>query len=145
MRVALRRNPLHNRIMARGLTKAVSCSLLVDSRRLSEEAATEIGACIEPGSGKTNLLREYAVLNHWYRHASVWAPNPSHADMEKVTGDFCNLYQKEDPHLPVQPWQRMWILSKSTIVHHRRQRWRQRSSACAPLRQVDTPTSAQSI
>ena len=31
------------------------------------------------------------------------APNPSQMDMEKVRGDFQNLYQREEPHTPGLP------------------------------------------
>ena len=37
--------------------------------------------------GGPDLKREYMVLKRWYHHASVRAPNPSRADMVKVTVD----------------------------------------------------------
>ena len=52
-RVALRRNPFHSRILARGVAIAVRCSL-VEARRRAGEAATEIGACLEPYMGGTD-------------------------------------------------------------------------------------------
>ena len=53
-------------------------------------------ACLDPAVRRSNLCEAYAILKHWYRHASVCVPNPSWADMEKVTGFFWTLYQKEE-------------------------------------------------
>ena len=85
---ALRRNPRHNRNVVRGLTKAVRSSLLVDSQRRADEAATAIGEFLEPEAGETDPCRAYAVLKHWYQHASVRVTNPYQAGMDKVRGDF---------------------------------------------------------
>ena len=73
--------------MTRGLTRAVRWSLMADSQRRSEEAATEIGACLEPAMGGADPRETYAILKHWYRHASAQAPNLSWKDMEKVRGE----------------------------------------------------------
>ena len=48
---ALRRNPRHSRNVARGITRAVRRSLMEDYQRRAEEAATEIGACMETSTG----------------------------------------------------------------------------------------------
>ena len=61
-RTALRRNPHHSRNMARGVTRAVCWSLMADSWRLVEEAAREIGACLEPSTGGVDLRGAYAIL-----------------------------------------------------------------------------------
>ena len=45
----------------------------------------------------------YAILKHWYWHASARAPKTSHMDMEKVRGDLYTLYQKEELHPPGLP------------------------------------------
>ena len=51
VRAALRRNPRHNHNVSRDITKSVRISLLVDSRRRFEEAATAIGAFLDPAAG----------------------------------------------------------------------------------------------
>ena len=71
-----------------------------DSRRQAEEAETEMGSCLELSTGGADPRRAYAILKGWYQHASARAPNPSRADMEKVTGDFQTLYQRVEPHPP---------------------------------------------
>ena len=73
------------------------------SWRREEEAATEIGAYLEPSTGGADSFRAYAILKRSYRHVSAWAPNPSRTDMEKVTGDLQTLYQREEPHPPGLP------------------------------------------
>ena len=49
--------------------------------------------------GEADTHRACAILKQWYRQASAQAPNPSWTDMEKVRGDFQNLYQREEPHI----------------------------------------------
>ena len=102
-RAALRRNPRHSRNVARGLTRSVCRSLMADSRRRAEEAATEIGVCLEPSTGGADPHRAYTILKRWYRYASAWAPNPCPTDMEKVRGDFQTLYQREESQPPGLP------------------------------------------
>ena len=96
----MRRNPCHRRNVARDLTRSVRRYLMADYRRKAEEAATDIGACLEPSTGGADPCGAYATLKWWHRHASVWAPNPSQRYMEKVKGEFQNIYQWEDPHSP---------------------------------------------
>ena len=84
--------------MVRGLTKAMQLSLLVESRILSKEAATEIRACLEKLAGETDPCRSYTILKRWYRHASVRVHIHSQTNMDKVRGDFRTLYQWEDQH-----------------------------------------------
>ena len=50
---------------------------------------------------ETDLFRAYSVLKHFYQHVYTRAPNPSQDNMEKVTGDFRNLYQREESQPPV--------------------------------------------
>ena len=100
---SLRHNPHHNRNVLRGLIKAVQRSLMVDSWGQAEEAAKSIRACMEPSAGETDSHGAYAILKHWYWHASVRAPNPSRTNMEKFRGDFQTLYQSEEPHPPGIP------------------------------------------
>ena len=89
--------------MVRGHTKAFWHSLFVESWRLAEEAATEIGACLEPAAGEMEPRGAYAVRKRWYWHASARAPKPSWTDMGKVGVDLQTLYQREDPHTPGLP------------------------------------------
>ena len=76
---------------------------VVDSQRRADEAAIDIGACMEPSMGGTDPHGAYAILKRWYRHASARAPNPSETDMEKVRGDSQTVYQREEPHTPGPP------------------------------------------
>ena len=61
-RAAFFRNPRHSQNMARGITRTVCRSLMVDSRRRAEEAATEIGACLEPATGEADPCGLYTIL-----------------------------------------------------------------------------------
>ena len=99
----MRRNPCHRRNVARDLTRSVRRYLMADYRRKAEEAATDIGACLEPSTGGADPRRAYTILKRWYRYASAWAPNPCRTDMEKVRGDFQTLYQREESHPPGLP------------------------------------------
>ena len=65
-RAALRRNPCQSQNVARGLMRAVSRYLMVDSWRQAEEAATEIRICLEPATGGEDPCREYGILKRWY-------------------------------------------------------------------------------
>ena len=87
--------------MVRTLTKSVRSFLLVDSRRQAEKAAEDIDACLEPATGNPELRGAHAFLKRWYRHASARAPNPSQADMDKVTENYAALYWREEPPSPV--------------------------------------------
>ena len=89
--------------MARGITRSVLRSLMEDSRRRAEEAATEIGVCLESSTGGTDPCGSYTILKRWYWHASVRAPNPSRTDMDNFRGDFQNLYHREEPQPPGLP------------------------------------------
>ena len=71
---------------------------MADSQREAEKAETDIGACLEPSTGGADIHRVYVILKLWYYHAYVREPNPTQTDMEKVQGDFQNLYQREKPH-----------------------------------------------
>ena len=73
---------------------------MADYWRQSDEAATEIGACLEPSTGGADTHGAYVTLKRWYRHASMWAPNSSRKDIDKVRGDFQTLYQREELHPP---------------------------------------------
>ena len=80
--------------------RAVCRSLLVDSWRRAEEAATDIEACLEPSMGGADPRGAHAILNRWFWHASVQTTKPSRADMEKFRVEFQTLYQREEPQLP---------------------------------------------
>ena len=80
--------------MVRGITRAVRWSLMADSQRRAEEAAPEIGACLETSMGGVDPCRACTILKWWYRHASARAPNPSWMDMEKVRFYPQKLYQR---------------------------------------------------
>ena len=71
-----------------------------DSRRRAEEAATAIGASLEPSTGGNGPRGAYAIMKRWYQHASTRAPNYYQTDMEKIRGDLKNLYQREELHPP---------------------------------------------
>ena len=87
--------------MARGLTKAVRWFLLVESRKRSDAAATEIGVFLEPATGYTNLFREYAVLKNWYHKVSARAPNPSLCPGAQPLpiqyGEYCRVFSDPVP------------------------------------------------
>ena len=89
--------------MERGLTKAVRCSLLVDSQRQVEDSSKAIRACLFPAAREMDPRRAYSVMKRWYRNVSTRVPNPSRTDMEKVKGGFQTLYQRDDPHPPGLP------------------------------------------
>ena len=76
---------------------------MADYPRRAEEESTEIGACLEPSTVRVEPRGEYAILKRWYWHATAQAPNPSWTDMEKVRGDFQNLYQMEEPQITILP------------------------------------------
>jgi len=60
-------------------------------------AKEEIGACLETTQGTFPYIQEdYTTPKRWYRHTSARQPNPLRADMEKDSGDYAELYQKED-------------------------------------------------
>ena len=86
--------------MERGLTRSIRQSLMADSLRQAEEAATSVGVCLEPSTGENDPRGTYAIMKHWYWHASARAPNPFRTDMENVRKDFQTLYQREEPHPP---------------------------------------------
>ena len=102
-RAALRRNPFHIRNVAGGLTRAVRQSLMADYQSQVEETETYIGALLEPATGGADPRREYGIMKRWYWHTSARAPNPYRTDMEKFSGDFQSLYQREEPHTPGLP------------------------------------------
>ena len=76
---------------------------MADSWRLAEEAATDIGACLEPSTVGAEPRGVFAILRYWYWHASMQAPNLCQKDMEKFRGYFQNFYQREEPHTPGLP------------------------------------------
>ena len=73
---------------------------MVDYRRQTEEAETDIRACLEPSIGGVDPHRTYDILKWWYQNASARAPNPSWTDTEKVREDLQTLYQREEPNPP---------------------------------------------
>ena len=73
------------------------------SLRRAEEAASEIGECQEPSMEGSEPYGAYAILKRWYWHASARAPNPSRTNMDKDSGKFQTIYQKEDPNPPGMP------------------------------------------
>ena len=57
---------------------------------------------MEPATGKTDLQGAYTVIKRGYHHMYKREPNPSRADMDKVTGDYVAMYwRKEPPHPPL--------------------------------------------
>ena len=44
------------------------------------------------------------MLKWWCRHASARSPNHSRSDIEKVTGYYATLYQREDLNPPGRPF-----------------------------------------
>ena len=82
------------------MTKFIQKSLLVDSRRQTEKEVKEIGECLESMMGSTDLRRSCALLKSWYLHTSARAQKSLQADMYKVTGDYTEMYQREEPTPP---------------------------------------------
>ena len=60
---ALQRNPRRCRNVARSLTKYVHSSVIDKYRRRTEKVAAEIGACMEPAKGYSNVCEAYIVLH----------------------------------------------------------------------------------
>ena len=84
--------------MERTLTKALGNSLVVYIRRREEVVAKEIETCLETPKGTpSDIQGAYLILKQWYLHTSGIQPQPSHTDLEKVSGDYASLYQREDP------------------------------------------------
>ena len=54
--------------MERGITIDFQRSLMEDSQRQSEDAATEIRECLEPYIERVDPHRAYAILKLWYRY-----------------------------------------------------------------------------
>ena len=63
----LRQNIFHHQNLARDPTKVVWRSLIEDYRRRAEKAASEIGVCLEPAMGNTDLHGAYTLLKRWYQ------------------------------------------------------------------------------
>ena len=92
----------HNQNMEQTLTKAVRKYLDVDTRRIAEVSAEDIGACLEmPTCTPSGLQGAYLVLKPWYRHASGQQPHPSCIDLDKLLGYYAALYQWGDPPTPL--------------------------------------------
>ena len=108
--------------MVRTLTKSVRSFLLVESRRQAEKATEGVGACLEPATGNPELRGAHVVLKRWYRHASVRAPNPSQADMDKVTEGYAALYCQEEHPSPVD----QYLLTSHPLGSMERYPWRGR-------------------
>ena len=94
--------------------------------------AAKIGACLELTTGDTDLCRAYSVIKLWYLHVSASAPNPSQADMDKVTKDYYTLYHQENPDPLANRWPPTFTPFILTMSSHKRQMWRQRYNAYAP-------------
>ena len=68
----------------------------MDSRLWAEVATEYIGACMETTQKNPKYLQGYyTIMKRWYCHTLARQPNPSHADLEKVSGDNTALYQRE--------------------------------------------------
>ena len=96
----MRLNPHHIQNVARGLTRSSHRYLMEESRRRADEAAKEIGKCLDPATGGADPRGAYVILKRWYWHTSTRTPNPYWTDIEKVRGDLQTLYQREEPHPP---------------------------------------------
>ena len=79
--------------VARELLKSAQRSFLVDSRWQTDKSIEEIGVCLKPTMGNTDLRGAYGVLNRWYCHLSTREHNPLQTDMVKVVGEYASLYR----------------------------------------------------
>ena len=67
----------------------------------SEVAVEDIGDCLDPPQGNpSDLQGENLVLKGRYQHATGRQPQPSRTDLEKLLGDYVDLYQWEDQPPP---------------------------------------------
>ena len=75
---------------------------IIDSGR--GEVAEDIGACLDMTQGTyPDLQGDYIIMKRWYLHASVRIHNPSWEDLDKVSREYNELYQQEDPSYMVRP------------------------------------------
>ena len=124
------RNPRHNRIVLRKMTKSVRRYLLVESRWKKDKAAEDIGTYMESLMGSTDLRGENMVLKRWYRHALGRAPQPSWEDMSKVKGDYASLYRrgKSTPSIENHRWElpgKYPVFTVVMVIYHYVERiWR---------------------
>ena len=67
----------------------------------AEVVAKEICACLDMTQGTSpDIHGLYTILKRSYHHALVRQPNPSQADIEKVSKEDAAPYQGEDPSPP---------------------------------------------
>ena len=85
------------------MNRLILRSLVVDSRRRSDRAAEEIGACLKLTLGNPDLPGAYTMLKWRYFRVTVRYTNPLWADMANVAGDYTTLNQREDPKPPGRP------------------------------------------
>ena len=50
-----------------------------------------------------DLQGGYSILKCWYRYTLEQQPNPSRADLAKVSRDYYTLYQRDYPSPPGRP------------------------------------------
>ena len=139
-RVSLQSKPLHLQNVARSFTKYAQKSLIEYYLRREDKKALEIGAYLELETGDTDLCGVYAVLKYWYQHMSARGTNPSRVNMAKVTKYHATLYKIEDPDPLAYHWPPRLTHSGLSTSSQQRRKWRHRSCACAPTRQLSTPT-----
>ena len=94
-------NPHHIQNVASGIMRAVRRSLMMDSHRRAEDAATEIGTCLQPTTEGANPRRAYAILKRWYRHGRPTPPERT----SKSWGGISRPPARGRSHKPlVCPW-----------------------------------------
>ena len=95
----------HNWNVARSLTMSYRQYLEENICHITEAVAEEIGACLESPQGTNSDLQwTYSALKLWYQHVKGRQPHPFWTDLEKVLGDYADLYQREEPPPPGRPF-----------------------------------------
>ena len=103
-RTYLRRCPDHNRNHVHTLTWDIRKSLSTETHHQAETYTEEIGAFLENPQDKPLYLKaEHAILKRWYCHASERQHKPSRADLEKLSGYYAVIYQREGSSSPGRP------------------------------------------
>ena len=100
-RCNLRRDPNHDRSIARQLTRRVNALINQDRKKRTEEAGKAIQDAL---SGETQDLQgAYNILKRWYRHHGDRPQKPTREDLRVTTQNFSQLFKAETPSPPGDP------------------------------------------